>query len=231
MSGKLYGVALGPGDPDLISVKGLKALQKSDIIYYPGSKSANGTKSFSMAIMESYQLEGKTFKGVFLPMSLDRNQAQEIYNTSFNELLGDYASGKTISFVAEGDISFYSTFAYLIDQIHEAKLDFEMIPGIPAFILAGALSQTPLALQSDSLCVLSQCSSAAKLSEACSRHATVVLMKPTTMKNQMAEFLNSYHGSIIYGEKLGTEDQYLSTDIEEIGKKNIPYFSILILKQ
>lgn len=229
-NGKIIGVALGPGDPDLITLKGLKALQTSDIIYYPGSVSKMGQKSYSLEILKNYQLEDKQMKGVFLPMSLDRGKAEEIYAQAYEELKKDYSEGKTISFVAEGDITFYSTFAYLIEKIHNDKLNFEMVPGIPAFILAGSQAQTPLALQSDNLQVISQCNSVANLKEACSKTATVVLMKPTTLRNEIGDFLKNYEGSFFYCEKLGTDEEFICSDYESFNGRTMPYFSIIIFK-
>lgn len=229
--GKLYGVALGPGDHELITLKGLNALRTSDVIYYPGSISNQGTKSFSLDILKQYDLPNAELKGVFLPMSLDRNKAESVYSKAFKQLLVDYRDGKTISFVAEGDISFYSTFAYLLDKIHSEGLRFTMIPGIPAFILAGSQAQIPLTKQDESLLVLSQCTDIAQLDAACKSHSTVVLMKPTTIKSALPKYLASRIGTFVYAERLGTPDEFISTDASILYERDIPYFSIFIFRQ
>ncbi len=229
--GKLYGVALGPGDPDLITVKGLSALRESDVIYYPGSVSKQGNKSFSLEILKHYDLHMVELKGVFLPMSLDRNMAESVYTNAFEQLLGDYKAGKTISFVAEGDISFYSTFAYLLDRIHAEGLRFSMIPGIPAFILAGSQAQIPLTKQDESLLVLSQCIDIAQLDAACHANATVVLMKPTTLKTELLDYLISRKGTFIYAERLGTPAEFICNEVSILRGRDIPYFSIFIFRQ
>lgn len=230
-NGTLYGVALGPGDPELITVKGLNALMASDVIYYPGSISKDGEKSFSLDILKHYQLPNAQFKGVYLPMSLDRTLAESVYSQAFEDVLEDYRQGKTVSFVAEGDISFYSTFAYLIDRIHGKKLNFIMIPGVPAFILAGSKAQIPITKQDESLLVLSQCASIESLRIACATHASVVLMKPTTLKSELIQFLTSFGGSFVYAEKMGTVNEFITADPNELAGRTIPYFSVLIFRQ
>src|SRR3954468_9642673 len=100
----IYGVSLGPGDPLLITVKGLQVLQKADRIYYPGSLPGS---SYSLGILQHYNLDESKFRGMFLNMSDDRSQAEQTYLTTFQEMLVDYNNGLDIAFVSEGDISFY----------------------------------------------------------------------------------------------------------------------------
>lgn len=229
--GKFYGVALGPGDPELITLKGLNILKNSDVIYFPGSISKHGKKSFSLDILNYYDLPYAELKGVYLPMSLDRFQAESVYAKAFADVLADYRMGKKVAFVAEGDITFYSTFAYLLDRIHAEGLCFEMVPGIPAFILAGSRAQVPLTKQDESLLVLSQCDDIRQLSNACDMYATVVLMKPTTLKNDIKTFIAQYKGSFVYAERLGTDQEFICSEPQNIDGREIPYFSIFIFRQ
>ncbi len=229
--GKLYGVALGPGDPELITLKGLNILKNSDVIYFPGSISNRGKKSFALDILNCYKLPNAEFKGVYLPMSLDRNHAESVYAQAFADVLADYRNGKKVAFVAEGDITFYSTFAYLLDRIHAEELRFEMVPGIPAFILAGSQAQIPLTKQDESLLVLSQCNDIEQLSSACATYATVVLMKPTTLKNEIKPFVAKHNGSFVYAEQLGTDQEFICSETSALECREIPYFSIFIFRQ
>ena len=82
--GEAYGVSLGPGDADLITLKGLKTLQKVDKIYYPGSIFKDGRKaSYSHTILNEYDLDTDKLVGFYLRMDLARVQAKDIYETTF----------------------------------------------------------------------------------------------------------------------------------------------------
>ena len=83
----IYGVSLGPGDPDLITLKGLKVLQEADKIYYPGSLYKSGKKaSYALSILEHYKLDSNKLQGFYLEMDLERIQAREIYEATFQQV-------------------------------------------------------------------------------------------------------------------------------------------------
>lgn len=229
---KIYGVALGPGDPELITVKALKCLQNSDVIYYPGSFSSNGEKtSFSRNILDNLDLDVDKLRGIFLEMKPDRIHAENIYDDCYNEMISQYKEGKNISFVSEGDISFFSTFSYFIEKLKQDSVNFEMIPGIPAFIMAGSRVKTPLVLQRDNLKVLPAPSSKDEVLEAIENNDTVVVMKLSTLRNNLISLLEELENRFIYCEKLGTDDEFICQNVNELRERKIPYFSLLLVNK
>ncbi|SFD48222.1 cobalt-factor II C20-methyltransferase [Chitinophaga sp. CF118] len=228
--GKIYGVSLGPGDPLLITVKGLQVLQQADRIYYPGSLLSDGTtSSYSLAILEHYQLEPVKLRGMFLQMSDDRVSAERTYAATFAEMLADYNNGLQIAFVSEGDISFYSTFAYLLKHIQQAGLNLEIIAGVPSFIMGAAVHQSPLAILNEKIAILPRMKDIETLMRCIEEFETVVLIKVRSVINDILPFIKQLH--IVYCERLGTSQQYITTDIEDLKDREIPYFSLLILKR
>ena len=130
--GKIYGVSLSPGDPELITLKGLRVLQQADRIYYPGSLLSDGnTTSFSLSILKNYNLDESKFQGMFLSMSDNREDALNTYTTTFYHLLADYKKGLQIAIVSEGATSFYTTFAYLLTHIKQHQLILKLYPVFP----------------------------------------------------------------------------------------------------
>jgi precorrin-2/cobalt-factor-2 C20-methyltransferase len=229
--GKIYGISLGPGDPDLITVKGLKALQKSDKIYYPGSLLSNQKiTSFSLPILQYHQLDESKFVGMFLQMSDDRTQAEATYYVTFQSILEDYNNGLTISFVSEGDSLFYSTFAYILEHIQNHQLNVEIIAGVPSFILAAAQNQTPLAILNEKIAIIPRVNDSKELETTLKEYDTVVLIKIRSVFHNLMPFLQSSDLTIMYCERLGTSQQYITTNIEDIKNREIPYFSLLIIK-
>jgi len=230
--GKIYGISLGPGDPDLITIKGLKTLQKSDKIYYPGSLFANGkTTSFSLPILQHHQLDEKKLVGMFLKMSDDRTQAEATYSATFQSMLEDYNNGLTIVFVSEGDSLFYSTFAYLLEHIQQHQLDVEIIAGVPSFILGAAQHQLPLAILNEKIAIIPRVKGSQELKSILNDFDTVVLIKIRSILKDITPFLITSGLTIMYCERLGTTQQYITTNIEDIKNREIPYFSLLIIKK
>ncbi|TRX32205.1 precorrin-2 C(20)-methyltransferase [Flavobacterium sp. ZT3R18] len=230
--GKIYGISLGPGDPDLITIKGLKTLQKSDKIYYPGSLLPNGkTTSFSLPILQHHQLDEKKLVGMFLKMSDDRTQAEATYMATFESILKDYNNGLTIVFVSEGDSLFYSTFAYLLEHIQQHQLDVEIIAGVPSFILGAAQHQLPLAILNEKIAIIPRVKNSQELETTLNDFDTVVLIKIRSVLKDISPFLITSGLTIMYCERLGTTQQYITTNIEDIKNREIPYFSLLIIKK
>jgi precorrin-2/cobalt-factor-2 C20-methyltransferase len=228
--GKIYGVSLGPGDPSLITVKGLQILQSADRIYYPGSLLANGnTSSYSLSILNHYNLDVTRLKGMFLKMSDDRAEAEITYAHTFQEILEDYNNGLQIAFVSEGDISFYSTFAYLLKHIQQHQLALEIIAGVPSFLLGAAANQLPVATLNEKIAILPRMKDLPTLERYLDEFETVVLIKVRSVINHLLPIIEKI--SMVYCERLGTSQQYISTNIEDLQHREIPYFSLLILKK
>jgi len=229
--GKIYGVSLSPGDPELITVKGLRILQQVDKIYYPGSLLNDGsTTSFSLPILKYYQLDESKLIGMFLKMSDKRDEAEQTYATTFQDILTDYKNGLQIAFVSEGDISFYSTFAYLLKHIQQHKLDVEIIAGVPSFILGAAIHQTPLAILNEKIAILPRMKNIEQLERYLLEFETVVLIKVRSVVNEICDFVQTKNIDIMYCERLGTAQQFITTDIKEVQEREVPYFSLLIIK-
>jgi len=188
--GKIYGVSLGPGDPDMITVKGLQVLKQMDKIYYPGSLLENGTTtSFSLPILQHYHLDDTKLVGMFLKMSDNREEAEQVYASTFRQLQKDYENGLHVAFVSEGDISFYSTFAYLLKHIQLHKLEVEIIAGVPSFILGSAIHQTPLALLNEKIAILPRMKNREQLERYLMEFETVVLIKVKSVIQEISQYL------------------------------------------
>ena len=229
----IFGVALGPGDPDLITVKGLKVLQAVDVIYYPGARFSDGRmSSYAWSILEHYQLNSDKCKGFYLDMKLDRTSAEETYSATFQAILEDYNAGRSIAIVSEGDISTYSSFSYLLHRIHAENLETKLIPGITSYNLAAAEQQVPLCLQNEQLLVLPRVKDAAMLTEALERYDGLILMKIKSSIEMIAEVLKTQkEAKVFYCERLGTAKQFISSNWDEILTRNIPYFSLIIVRK
>lgn len=229
MTAKIYGISLGPGDPDLISVKGLRILKAVDRIYYPGSIAKDGgEKSFSLKILEQYDLVTDKLRVFLVPMNYERGPAESVYDAVYRDIREEYRQGHSVAIVSEGDVSFYSTFGYFLEKIKHDGLDAEMIPGIPAFLLASSEGRFPLVWQRDKIAVFPRLSSLEELARHLLEFETVVLLKITGFTGELKSFLRETGTPFLYGEYLGRPEQFLTRDIRELEIREPPYFSLLI---
>ena len=230
--GKIYGVSLGPGDPLMITLKGLQVLQQADKIYYPGSLLEDGsTSSYSLGILRYHQLDESKLRGMFLNMNADRSEIAKTYTSTFLHMWEDYQMGLQVAFVSEGDISFYSTFAYLLEHIQQYKLEVEIIAGVPSFTMGAAAHVRPLATLDEKIAILPRMQDVKQLDHLLNTFETVVLIKVRSVIDKLLPFLHHRAVRIMYCERLGTADQFITTDLEAIKHREIPYFSLIILKK
>jgi precorrin-2/cobalt-factor-2 C20-methyltransferase len=228
----IYGISLGPGDPDLITLKGLKILKSVDKIYYPGSLFSSQKKiSYSLSILENYNLDKEKLEGFFLEMNLDRIQVQTIYETTFLKIKEDYKNGLNIAIVSEGDINTFSSFSYILSKIKEDNLNVELIPGITSYALGAAEQLSPLCLQNEKLIILPRVQSEKELEEALTNFDTVILMKIKSVMPVIDKVISKKKYRINYNERLGTDEQFLSSDWEEVKNREIPYFSLITIRK
>ncbi|MEN0052101.1 MAG: precorrin-2 C(20)-methyltransferase [Mucilaginibacter sp.] len=229
---KIYGVSLGPGDPDLITVKGLKVLQDSDFVFYPGSLFSDGTKdSYVRPMLDYYIADKSKLQGFFLKMGLDRSTAEETYNETTDLLINAWQQGKKISIACEGDLSFYASFSYLLQRLQQHSIPVELIPGVNSFSLGAAKHQVPLCLQNEKLVFLPLEQSIEKIEQMLQDFDTMILMKIRTGLPILLPHLRTKNWKFYYCERLGTANEYITTDIEELYQRDIPYFSLLIIKK
>ena len=114
MSYPICFVSLGPGDPELITLKGLKKLRQADIIYCPATISKSGQPlSRAARIIEGLEIEKSVVQFFTLPMSKDRTKVWKVYDTLYEKAISARDKEKKVVIVAEGDAGFYSSIQYI----------------------------------------------------------------------------------------------------------------------
>ena len=121
MSYPICFVSLGPGDPELITLKGLKKLRQADIIYCPATISKSGQLlSRAARIIEGLEIEKSVVQFFTLPMSKDRTKVWKVYDTLYEKAISARDKEKKVVIVAEGDAGFYSSIQYIYDKPHRS---------------------------------------------------------------------------------------------------------------
>ena len=222
---KFYGIGVGPGDSELVTVKASRLLEDLDILYTPEAK--KGSKSFALGIAEPYLKEHLEIKQRHFPM-VRSNSTKEVQWQAIS-----VKSGKNVGFITLGDPMVYSTYSYLLALL-EKEIDCQTIPGITSFCsMASELGQ-PLTMDEESLAVMPATASAEKIEAALELHDSIVLMKVANHLDTVLPLL----------EKLGLLQQTFmvsnsSTDKQQtlLGLEGItpetklPYFTTFLVKK
>lgn len=234
MTYPIHFVSLGPGDPELITVKGLKILRQADELYCPATaiRTAEGkTSSRAADILHTLGIDNSVIRLFLLPMNKDRTCARQTYDELFTVVSAAYREGKKIAIVAEGDAGFYSSVQYVYDRLITAGIEVKRIAGVPAFIAAGALGGLHIVKQEEQMVVIPGSLSAEELSEKIKEGCVIVIMKLSGCTDAIHACMREYpEKQFHYFENVGTEKEYYTSDKEIIGQKKFPYFSLLIIQ-
>lgn len=233
MTYPIHFVSLGPGEAELITVKGLKTLQQAEMIYCPATLTKQGLYlSRAADIVRELSIPEEQIHPFTLPMSKDRTDAWKAYDTLFQEAREAYLEGKRVVIVAEGDAGFYSSIQYIYDKFTSHNIHVQRIAGIPAFIAAGALAGLHIVKQEEKIIVIPGTATAEELSEKIKQGYVIVIMKLSACTEAVKTCINKHtETSFHYFENVGTEKEYYTTDKKQIQTIAFPYFSLMIIRQ
>ncbi len=150
MSGTLYGLGIGPGDPDLITLKAHGILRRVSVIAYPAPEHGD---SLARRIVASHLPGGQREIAIRMPLDAARFPAREVYDEAAEAIRAALDSGDDVAALCEGDPFLYGSFAYLFARLADTHR-VEIVPGVSSLTAAAAAARQPLALRSDVLTVI-----------------------------------------------------------------------------
>lgn len=225
-------VSLGPGDPELITMKALKALQAADCIFYPSTQSKDGTESSrARDILDVYHLPQTALHSFHVPMSKNREAAIEAYRQVSIEVEEMYNDNKRVAVVAEGDAGFYSSIHYIYDNLSAKQIPIQLVAGVPAFIACGALAGIHIVKQEEELHVVPGTISPDDLLQRLDDGKVIVIMKVSQCEAAVKQAIEARPDVFFhYFENAGVDGkEYYTHDGQAILERKFPYFSIIIM--
>ncbi|WP_421981302.1 precorrin-2 C(20)-methyltransferase [Roseibium sp.] len=150
MSGTLFGIGLGPGDPELMTLKAHRLISSAKVIAYPAPDTG---ESFARSIAASTIPQDAREIPIVVPMRVERFPAQEIYDKAAAEIAEVLATGEDVVTLCEGDPFFYGSFMYLFERLCD-RFEIEVVPGVTSLTACAAQLQRPLTSRNDVLTVI-----------------------------------------------------------------------------
>ena len=244
MTGKLYVIGVGPGDPELLTLKAVRVLREVPCICVPKGREEGNSLALSIvqkARIEGLTLEGKEIIEAHFPMRKTRNN-QESENceldTKWQETIETVYSrlnkGIDMAFITIGDPTIYSTFFYLYDKLLalNPELNIEIVPGVSSINTAAAKAGMSLALADEKIAIL-PATYTESIKETLERFDTIVLMKVHKVFGNVAKILSEtgLTDKAVYISRAGMDDERIFRNILDIKESDLDYFSLMIIKK
>ena len=229
---KFYGIGVGVGDPEMITVKAMNRLKNLDVLILP-----NAGREFSSTayeIVKDYLKKDIKLVDMEFSMnpSLNERERERLENSKIVERYLD--ENLNVGFITIGDPMTYSTYIYLLENINK-EYEVETIPGISSFVDIASRMNIPLVVGNENLKVIGLYKKCDKnyIIKAIEENDNLVIMKVSLKFDELKEALketNNQNNIVLVCES-GKEEQKIYFDIENLKKEDVPYFSTLILKK
>lgn len=227
---KFVGIGVGPGDPDLLTVRAVKELEKADVIICPIAR--EGSESVAYKIAEPHIQGGEILRMVF-PMTHDKDVLKKAWDENAKEIKSLLDNGKYVVFMTLGDPAVYSTYMYMVDILQHMDIEVVTIPGIPSFVNIANSINVPLMMGDEALTVVPMMKDGKAVEKALDDFENVVIMKPSHNRDLLVKFIEErkLQDRFVLVTSSGTDKEKTITDIEELRNYTIPYLSTMIVKK
>lgn len=226
MTGKLYGLGLGPGDPELITLKAHRVLTSVPVIAYPAPDTG---PSFARQIAAPYLRADQLEIPMIVPMRVERFPAQDIYDAAAITLSHHLDAGSDVAVLCEGDPFFYGSFMYLFERLAH-RYPTEVVPGVSSMMAAAAAYGRPLAARNDVLSVLPGPLQDADLRLRIESASAVAIIKLGRHFARIRALIDSMgltaHAG--YVERVSLSNQRI-LPLSDVAEDVAPYFSMILI--
>ena len=238
MAGKLYVIGVGPGDPELLTLKAVRLLKQVKCLCVPKGKEEGQSLALSI-IRDTVDLGDKEIIEAHFPMrkTARGDHAPELgpkWESASTEITGRLTNGTDVAFITIGDPTIYSTFFYLYDLLKTAlpEASIEIIPGVSSINASAARAHLPLGLGNGRIAIL-PANYLTDLRTTLEQFDTVVLMKVHRVFREVRQILSELNllKNAIFISRAGMEDEAVHRDLTQLSPEELNYFSMVIVKK
>ncbi len=232
-TGTLYGIGVGPGDPDLLTIKAVKILKSVDVVF--AASSIKNKHSLAVDIARPHMSEDTDVRA--LPFQMSNNEAErgKLWEQNAKIIMLELQEGRSVAFLTLGDSLTYSTYGYLLKIIKKKAphINVVSVPGITSYQAAASRINTPLVEGDESLLITSGARGGDELRKCGASADNVVLLKAyknITDINSALKDANLLKNSIGIS-KCGRKDEQIIRDVREFEKRKPDYWTLVIAKK
>jgi precorrin-2/cobalt-factor-2 C20-methyltransferase len=226
MTGTLYGIGVGPGDPDLMTIKAVRTIATCAVIAYPAPEV--GT-SLARSIAAPHIPPGRIECPVRLPIEIARHPAQDAYDSGAAAIAAHLDAGRDVALLCLGDPLFYGSYMYLHARLAE-RFDCRVIPGVTSFAASAALAGHAIAAREDSVAVVPATLADDEIERRIAEHESLVFLKLGRHFGRLRALLArlGLADGATYVERAGMDGERRLA-LADATSDTAPYFSLVLV--
>ncbi len=230
--GNFYGVGVGPGDKELLTLKAVRIIKSADCIFVPKA----GTKVTSLALeIVKDIVAGKRIIEQVYPMVKDSDVLNAAWSKAANEVRGELEAGNNVAYLTIGDPLTFSTYCYLLQHLSKMipSQNIHTVPGITSYNAAACLANFPLIEQDEKLAVIPISEEIDELRPILDKFDTVVLMKVAKKLDEVIGLLDEMGliDNSLFASYVGSDNEHITRDLRSLKGSGKGYLSVIIVKK
>jgi len=231
MTGIFYGVGVGPGDPELLTVKAINVIRQADVIIAP--KTEKKEDSVALEIAKPFLKEDVEIVKLVFPMVFHDEILSTAWENNKNTISELLAAGKKVVFLTLGDPMFYSTYIYVFRLLENCGYPIETIPGVTAFCAIASKLGYPIVEGNDILSIIPATIEEQKLDKALKMADNVVLMKVYKNSGEVIEKLQQHNlaENAVMISRCGLDDEQVIHNLQDIAEQKVNYLSTILARR
>ncbi len=232
MKGTLTGIGVGPGDPELLTLKAVHAIQNTKVLFYPVTRS--GSKSAALQVVQEWVNPQTRLIPLLSRMTSDPEERRLQRLHQSRQISQVLDTGKDAVMIAIGDALLYSTYSYVMKDLKASGYSVKTIPGITAVSAAAAKLNAPLAEEDEKLLIWPGTDSKEELIKQLDGMTdNMALLKVSACREVLYQWLKERGVTVdfVLASQLGSREEALHQDIECLRNPDLPYMSVALLKR
>jgi precorrin-2/cobalt-factor-2 C20-methyltransferase len=235
MTAKLYGVGVGPGAPDLMTLRAVNVLRAVDVIAIPRRSEFDRSVAWEIAKPNVGERDGQERLYLNFPMTKDPTRLRPAWDVAFAEIGKRLQNGQSVAFITEGDPFVYSTFIYLFSEAPSRWPDvpIEIVPGVSSINAVASSTLVPLADGKERIAVVPATYGTEDLKRVLAEFDTVLLMKVSSVMPEVVKVLEETGllDRALYISKATTAQEKIVRDLRTIRNDKCDYFSMVVVSR